>query len=419
LAHPDEPQRALGAAPWAPLPAAGELAAHADPDSRRAIGVVLACFATALVALLAGYLYLTIPGAWFSSASPKIYDAKALAVAVGNGAIDDDALAVAPADASGTIIVTVTVALSAGDYRGVAWQLSGLPAGTDARLLWRSEFKPGRTFTLAIPMEADRLAPVVAARDPNWIGPLNGIALALRLPAAATVRVSGVTLDPLTLRSQLAGRLRDWTTFEAWSGASINTVVGGVDLQELPLPVLLGLAAMLAAAAAIALARWRPQWMGAGLPLALAVMFVAAWLVLDARWQWNLARQVVLTGRTYAGLDWREKHVAAEDGPLFEFIEKVRAKLLPAEARVFMFADAHYFRGRGAYHLYPHNVFFNPWTNSLPPAATLRPGDYVVVYQRRGVQFDPALGMLRWDGSAPIAAEALVVEPGAALFRVR
>jgi hypothetical protein len=176
---------------------------------------------------------------------------------------------------------------------------------------------------------------------------------------------------------------------------------------------------MLAAAAAIALARWRPQWMGAGLPLALAVMFVAAWLVLDARWQWNLARQVVVTGRTYAGLDWREKHVAAEDGPLFEFIEKVRAKLLPAEARVFMFADAHYFRGRGAYHLYPHNVFFNPWTNNLPPAAALRSGDYVVVYQRRGVQFDPALGMLRWDGSAPIAAEALVVEPGAALFRVR
>lgn len=383
------------------------------------VGVVLASFVTALVALLAGYLYLTIPGAWFSSASPKFYDAKALAVAVGNGAIDDDALAVAPADASGTIIITVTVALSAGDYRGVAWQLSGLPAGTEARLLWRSEFKPGRTFTLAIPMEADRLAPVVAARDPNWIGPLNGIALALRLPSAATVRVSGVTLDPLTLRSQLAGRLRDWTTFEAWSGASINTVVGGADLQELPLPLLLGLAAMLAAAAAIALARWRPQWMGAGLPLALAVMLVAAWLVLDARWQWNLARQVVLTGRTYAGLDWRDKHVAAEDGPLFIFIEKVRRKLLPPEARVFMFADAQYFRGRGAYHLYPHNVFFSPWTNSLPAASALRLGDYVVVYQRRGVQFDPALGMLRWDGGAPIAVEALIVEPGAALFRVR
>jgi hypothetical protein len=416
LAHPDEPQRALAAAPPA---AAGELAAHPQPDSRRAIGAVFACFAAALVALLAGYLYLTIPGAWFSSAAPKVYDAKALAVAVGNGVIDDDALAIAPADASGTIIITVTLALSAGDYRGVAWHVSGLPTGTEARLLWRSEFKPGRTFTLAIPLEADRLAPVVAARDPNWIGPLNGIALALRLPTAETVRVSDVTLDPLTIRSQLAGRFRDWTTFEPWSGASINTVVGGADLQELPLPVLLGLAAMLAVAATVALARWRPSWIGAGLPLALAVMFVAAWLALDARWQWNLARQVVVTGRTYAGLDWREKHVAAEDAPLFEFIEKVLPKLPPAGARVFMFADAHYFRGRGAYHLYPHNVFFDPFTNNLPSSAALHSGDYVVVYQRRGVQFDAALGMLRWEGSAPVAAEALVVEPGAALFRIR
>jgi hypothetical protein len=338
---------------------------------------------------------------------------------VGTGSTDKETLVVTPADASGTIIVTLTVALSAGDYRGVAWHVAGLPPGTEARLLWRSEFKPGRTFSLAIPMEADRLAPLVASRDPNWIGPLNGIALALRLPVLETVRITDVTVDPLTLRSQLAGRLRDWMTFEAWNGASINTVVGGADLQELPLPVLLGLAVVLAAAAALAIARWRPQWIGAGLPLALVVTFALAWLVLDARWQWNLARQVIVTGHRYAGLDWRGKHLAAEDGPLFQFIEKVRANLPATPTRVFMFAEAHYFRGRGAYHLYPHNVFFDPWTNVVPPSTEMHSGDYVVVYHRRGIQFDAAQGMLRWDSSPPIAAEPLVVEPGAALFRIR
>ena len=369
--------------------------------------------------LLAGYLALTIPDGWFSGAAPKIYDAKALAVAVGTGSMDGDVLDVAPSDASGTIIVTITVAVSAGDYRGVAWQVSGLPAGTEARLLWRSEFKPGRTFTLSLPMEADRLAPVVASRDQNWIGPINGIALALRLPSVETVHISGLALDPLTLRSQLAGRVRDWTTFESWNGASINTVVGGADLQELPLPVLLGLALVLAVGASVALARWRPRWIGAGLPLALIVVFVAAWLVLDARWQWNLARQVVVTAKTYAGRDWREKHIAAEDGPLFEFIEKARAKMPSTPTRVFMVAEAHYFRGRGAYHLYPHNVYFDPFINTIPPASAMRSGDYIVVYHRRGIQFDAAQGMLRWDGGPPLAAESLLVEPGAALFRVR
>lgn len=387
------------------------------PD-RRAIYVVALLLVVALVALLAAYLAITIPDAWFSAARAKTFDAHAIAVAVGTGAIDEDALAVTP-DASGTIIVTVTVAFTAGDYPGVAWRLTGLPPGTEARLLWRSEARPGRTFSFAIPQEADRLAPVVVSRDQNWIGPLNGLALALRLPTPEQVRITSVTVDPMTMSSQLAGRLRDWTTFEPWSGASINTVVGGADLQELPLPVLLGLAVLIATGAAVALARWRPAWIGAQLPLALILAFMAAWLVLDLRWQVNLARQVVVTGKTYAGKDWREKHLAAEDGPLFEFIEKVRAKLPAAPARVFMAAEAHYFRGRGAYHLYPHNVYFDPWTNTLPAATALHSGDYVVVYQRRGIQFDAAQGFLRWDGGPPIAAEPVIVEPGAALFRIR
>ncbi len=426
MAHPDEPARALEPAPAAtaigipPAPTATAIGGPPAPPfpDRRAIYVVLALFGASVVALLALYLAITIPDRWFGAASPKTFDARTLAVAVGTGGIDEDALAVTP-DPSGTIIVTVALAISAGDYPGVAWHLTGLPPGTDARLLWRSEARPGRTFTFAIPQEADRLAPVVVSRDQNWIGPLNGLALALRLPTPEQVRITGVTVDPMTLSSQLAGRLRDWTTFEAWSGASINTVVGGADLQELPLPVLLGLAALMAAGAAVALARWRPEWIGAQLPLALVIMFLAGWFLLDLRWQWNLARQVVVTGRTYAGKDWREKHLAAEDGPLFEFIEKVRAKLPPGPARVFMAADAHYFRGRGAYHLYPHNVYFDPWTNTLPVATELHSGDYLVVYHRLGIQFDAAQGLLRWDGGPPIAAEPLLVEPGAALFRIR
>jgi hypothetical protein len=419
LAHPDESQRPLGEAAGDAHAAAGDGSAASISDSPRAILLVFGCFVVAFVALLAIYLSLTGPGAWLGSAAPRNIDAKTLAIAVGNGSMDGDTLVVAPADATGTIILTITAPISSATYNGVAWHATGIPAGTEARLLWRSEVRPGRTFSLVIPTEADRLAPVVASRDLNWIGPLNGIALALHLPTTEPVRISGVTLDPMNLRTQLAGRLRDWTTFEAWSGASINTVVGGADLQELPLPVLLGLAAMLATLFSVLIAYRRPRWFGAGLPIALAAMFLAAWLVLDARWQWNLAQQVGVTARTYAGLDWREKHVAAEDGALFEFIEKARAKLPPPPARVFMVADAHYFRGRGAYHLYPYNVYFNPWVNEIPPASLMHPGDFIAVYQRRGIQFDAAQRMLRWDGGPPVAAELLVVEPGAALFRLR
>jgi hypothetical protein len=147
-------------------------------------------------------------------------------------------------------------------------------------------------------------------------------------------------------------------------------------------------------------------------------LFVCAWLVLDARWTLNLARQVAATAATYAGKDWHERHLAADDGPLFSFIEKVRAKLPATPARVIVVADADYFRGRGAYHLYPHNVYFDPRGNTMPAPSSLKSGDYLVVYQRRGVQYDPGQKRLRWDGGEPVGAEMLEAGQGAALFRI-
>ena len=390
----------------------------AAPSRGHAFGIVGTTFGLALCALLLGYLAFAVPGSWFSAAAPTSYAASTIAIAVGKGSVVDGALVVGPADASGTVIVTVPANFRASDYPGVAWSVTGLPAGTEARLLWRSEFKPGRTYMADIPVEGDRLAPIVAANSADWIGPINGLGLALRFAGAGPVRIAGVTIDTMSAGSLLRGRLRDWTAFENWSGTSINTVVGGADQQELPLPGLFGIAAFITVAVA-ALVGWRrPQWLGAGLPVALAAVLFAAWFVLDARWQWNLVRQARFTGTAYAGKDWHEKHVVAEDGPLFVFIEQVRAKLPPPPARVFMVADAAYFRGRGAYHLYPFNVWFDPWRNALPPASALHSGDFVVVYERPGVQFDARRHVLRWDGTS-IPADALVVEPDAGLFRIR
>jgi hypothetical protein len=86
---------------------------------------------------------------------------------------------------------------------------------------------------------------------------------------------------------------------------------------------------------------------------------------------------------------------------------------------VFVVADAHYFRGRAAYHLYPHSVFFDPRSNELQPASRMRPGDWLLVYQRRGIQYDAAHQLLKWNGDQTITAELKLVEPGAGLFLIR
>ena len=190
-------------------------------------------------------------------------------------------------------------------------------------------------------------------------------------------------------------------------------------MQPLPLPLLLAVSIAVAAAAILLWRRFRPAIRMADAAAAIAIMFAASWFVLDARWTWNLTRQVQATVAQYGGKDWRGKHLAAEDGPLFEFVEKARAEMPATPARVFVASEPDYFRERAAFHLYPHNVYAEPRTNDLPSSERVKPGDWILVYQRRGVQFDPSAGKLRWDGGAPVSAQLKLRGDGAALFLIQ
>ena len=194
-------------------------------------------------------------------------------------------------------------------------------------------------------------------------------------------------------------------------------MTGGADIQDLPLPLLFAGAALLACAIVAVVARRRGASMHSAVAVALAISVLAGWTLLDARWMWNLARQIDVSAKLYAGKTSERKHLEAEDGPLYLFIERARAVMPATPARVFVVAEAHYFRGRAAFHLYPHNVYFDPYHDVLPPAGQLRPGDWVVVYRRRGVQYDAARHRLRLGG-AEIPADLKLAEQGAALFLV-
>jgi hypothetical protein len=206
---------------------------------------------------------------------------------------------------------------------------------------------------------------------------------------------------------------------EPWTGASINTIAGGADVQRLPLP--LQLAAALAISVVLLWFILRKRGRSAVPAVAVSALALAliAWFLLDARWMVNLMREAYASALQYAGKDARTKHLAGPDGDLFAFIEKARTVLPSAPARVFVIADADFFRGRAAYHLYPHNVWYEPYTNAVPPADKLRAGDWLVVYQRRGVQFDASRHSLRWDGGVTVPVDLKLLDHGGALFIVQ
>ena len=401
----------------APDAVANAAGARAGPDVGREIARAAMLFGASLLLCLVAYVTLTVPGSWFPSAAPMAWTARDLALMRGTGGLEGREMVVTATDASGLALLTVNTSFRSSEYPTIAWTATGISEPGDLQLLWNSDYDVSRVNSVPLTVESGRLLPATLGGNPRWIGRITGLALAIRGPLPQPLRVSGVVAKPMGAVEIVRDRVQEWLAFERWSGSSINTVTGGAESQELPLPLLLVAALLLAAALWYALAR-----RGAGiaaLPWVLGSLFVIAWIVLDLRWTLNLARQVDATATAYAGKDWRERHLAAEDGPLFDFIEKVRAQLPLTPARVIVVADADYFRGRGAYHLYPHNVHFDPRQNTVPAASALRPGDYLVVYQRRGVQYDAAQQRLRWDGGEPVAAELLVTGPGAAAFRIR
>jgi hypothetical protein len=401
------PAAAAGIAPVTPR-------APARPLRGTLVG--LACFAIAIVLTVVGYVATAAPGSWFPSAQPKSWAPSAISVLRGRALLNGDVLEFAAGDPSGMVVISINAKIRAADYRGFAWDIAGVPAQADVWMVWRSDYAPAKTNSLPVTVVAGRLQPVDLSGSATWIGGISGIGLAFRTPPSAPMQLRGVLAKPMGAMELLRDRAGEWFAFERWSGTSINVVAGGASVQDAPLPTFLAVTAVLAMLASLLLLR-RPDRI-AGLPLALGAIFVAAWFAADTRWQVNLARQVAATYDRYAGKDWHDRHVAAEDGALFTFIEHARAKLPAAPARVFMVAEAHYFRDRGAYHLYPHNVWFDPYRDAVPPASAMKSGDYLVVYQRRGIQYDAALQRLRLPDGTTIPAEAMLAERGGALFRL-
>lgn len=379
----------------------------------------LLALAAAIVVVLLGYLAFTVPASWFPSSTVKQWGVRDMTLPRGVGGAVNGEFIVSATDASGQAYVAITTDLRARDYAAITWDARNVPADADVHFLWRTDYAPRKIFSTPVTVQAGRLLPVVLANDAGWLGHVTGIGLAIRGTLTQPFVISGVAAKPSGAVGILQDRAREWLGFERWKGTSINTIVGGDEVQQLPLPLLLAAAIALAGAATLLWRRFRGSFGMADAAAAIAIMFAASWFVLDARWTWNLARQAQETVVQYGGKDWRGKHLAAEDGPLFAFVEKARAEMPATPARVFVASEADYFRERAAYHLYPHNVYAEPRANTLPTSDRLKPGDWMLVYQRRGVQFDPSAGKLRWDGGAPVSAQLKLRGEGAALFLIQ
>ncbi|MDR0771022.1 MAG: hypothetical protein LBE75_07460 [Burkholderiales bacterium] len=396
----------------------------ADVASGRFLGTLLLLFTASLLVCTLVYLAWTLPGAWFSGASAKIWSPQNITVARGSLIGAEPGRAHFAPEANGLAMLAVNTRFPARDYPVLDWEISGLPDGTVAKLLWRTDYAPNAQKQIDLEVESGRLLPITVVRETGWIGNVLGIAIALQLPAPQPFTVVSLRAHPMDALETLTLRIKEWTSFPGWRGTSIFQLEdpGTVSLSLL---ILAALALLLLGAVSVFFwRRWRDRyldfprtmpryWLYGGMTL-----LCMGWMVLDARWTIQLAQQASQTWHTYGGKNLTQKRLAAEDSALFAFIEKARAELPETPARVFVMADAAYLRSRAAYHLYPNNVFYDLHSPQPPDARFLRPGDYLLVFQQRGVQYDSARKKIRLPSGAELSVDAKVIDSGSALFEL-
>lgn len=351
------------------------------------------------------------PGKWWENHEALGWKGASLVLVKGQGSSAHGKLTINGLAESGVALVSLSPpAFRAEDYPVVRWSISGANPGAKVEFMWRTAENPSRLFARQLEWAGNSLAPLHIAGDTHWRGHVTGLALMVRAPLDAPLVIEAVKLEPY---SPLGIVWREWFGAEVWLGTSIHFMGGNEPRQWLaPLP-------FVAAALGLAMLGYgllvRRKILVPDIRILWALVFIA-WFALDMRWQLDLWHKLGLTQQRYAGKSWEEKHLAAEDGRLFDLMQHIRAKLSSDLSRVFLFADDEYIRGRGAYHLYSFNVLNG---RDLISAGQFKSGDFIIIMGKDEVEFDPGQQILKWGTGQQLSAELLLIAENNVLLKVR
>lgn len=359
---------------------------------------------SALILLLAALQYYW-PGKWGSSAGIMQWNGAALTLEKGSGHVVNGHLELDVLAEPGVALASLaTPAFRAEDYSIVHWAISNTVPGIRMDFLWRTAENPNQIFIRPLEWGKEGILPLQMEANPDWRGHITGLALRVHAP---------LTVEGVQLVSVAPMRIiwRQWFGAEPWQGYSIN-FTGENEPRQWILPLPFVVSALVLALLGYGLLVWR-KCLAWDARLVWTLVFLA-WFVLDLRWQVDLWHKLGATKNLYAGKSWEEKHLAAPDAALFDFMRKVREKLPSNSSRVFLFADDDYIRGRGAYHLYPFNVLSSL---DLRSAGLFRPGDYIIFLGKDGVKHDASQQLLKW-GAQQLGVELLLQDGNYLLLRV-
>ena len=347
-------------------------------------------------------------------ATPLHWTGADLNLVEGKGRKDQNTLTVEALSDKGVAIASAPpLQIEAADYSALRLEIGGAVPDSGLLVLWRRADNPGEIFTLPLNRDDQQILSLRVSDDAAWRGKLSEIGLAVTAPLSEPLLIHRLTLIPVNTHPALSDLVAEWLTHEPWSAASINFLYGGTPYPTLPLLVTAVAIVTIACGLYFVLVWLRVM---AFSPLVIPTLFFSAWLLLDLRWQFNLLTELSATSHNYAGKTWTERHKSAEDSDLFNFIMKAKESLPATPVRILFFSDLDYLQGRGAYYLYPHNVYKSA---RLPATQYLRSGEYIAFYQKTGMQYNPTTQKLLLGNNQEVPVDLILWGNGYGLLKVR
>ena len=254
---------------------------------------------------------------------------------------------------------------------------------------------------------------------PNWEGRAATLGLVFLGPPGERVQIQSVEVVAAVFPYNALAVLGEWTDFSTWKQYSINAHWGVNSPEFFSLhPVPAAMAVFIASTASyllgLVILRGKRQFEWR----VVATMFLACWLALDMVWQGRLLHQLDSTRETFAGKTPQEKRQAGLDAELFGFITQVKDEIGPGNPRVFVTSTNDYAGMRGAYYLYPANVYWQRNPQSLPGAGFIFSGDYLVLLQPTDVNYDAPNGILLYGEEDKLPVSRILSTPTGDLYQV-
>ena len=322
-------------------------------------------------------------------------------------------------DKSGIGVITLPVPEARlQEYEFAHLLFAHTPPAANVTMFWTLRGPDSRTmhrWTIASAGTHSRWITLSGIED--WTGQAAQLGFIFQGPAGTVVELEEISLLPFSVGALAKSTYQEWASFSPWTISSINIYRGTLAKNALlhPVPVMasiLGLCIL----GYYTLCRLRKVPRPISWPMVWGLT-LACWVLLDIAWQLRLVRQLEITHSTFSGKSSDEKIAASADGELFKLIKGVKKRIDTPDARIFVASSVDYLGMRGAYYLYPHNVFWNRYGTELPQRSFIHPGDYIVLIQPSAIRYDSVAGTLYLPEGEAIAVQPVASRKSGQAFR--